>query len=152
MPAKVMHLQKKFANVVLYTEREKLAAEKRDYQTASVTDIPAAWSAEERETEDGTVEVLLDVSTYWSRVGQLKQVAYRDGEVVTTRRFPLLFKLAALLSIHHSAAEVERTFSVEKQVLTLKRNKMTQSTFNAHMLIHNNVTSLGGCHNVKDAI
>ena len=153
MPAKVMHLQKKFANVVLYTEREKLAAETRDYQTASVTDIPAAWSAEERETEDGTVEVLLDISTYWSRVGQLKQVAYRDGEVVTTRRFPLLFKLAAaLLSIHHSAAEVERTFSVEKQVLTLKRNKMTQSTFNAHMLIHNNVTSLGGCHHVKDAI
>ena len=59
-----MKLQKKYANVVLYTEREKLAAETRDYQTASVTDIPSAWSAEERETEDGTVEVLLDVSTY----------------------------------------------------------------------------------------
>ena len=153
IPAKVMKLQKKYANVVLYTEREKLAAETRDYQTASVTDIPSAWSAEERETEDGTVEVLLDVSTYWSRVGQLKQVAYRDGEVITTCRFPLLFKLAAaLLSIHHSAAEVERAFSVEKVVLTLKRNKMTQSTFNAHMLIHNNVKSLGGCQHVKHAI
>ena len=153
IPAKVMKLQKKYANVVLYTEREKLAAETRDYQTASVTDIPSAWSAEERETEDGTVEVLLDVSTYWSRVGQLKQVAYRDGEVITTCRFPLLFKLAAaLLSIHHSAAEVERAFSVEKEVLTLKRNKMTQSTFNAHMLIHNNVKSLGGCQHVKHAI
>ena len=153
IPAKVMKLQKKYSNVVLYTEREKLAAETRDYQTASVTDIPSAWSAEERETEDGTVEVLLDVSTYWSRVGQLKQVAYRDGEVITTCRFPLLFKLAAaLLSIHHSAAEVERAFSVEKEVLTLKRNKMTQSTFNAHMLIHNNVKSLGGCQHVKHAI
>ena len=29
---------------------------------------------------------------------------------------------------------------------------MSQSTFNAHMLIHNSVKSLGGCHHVKQAI
>ena len=76
-----------------------------------------------------------------------------DGEVIMICRFPLLFKLAAaLLCIHHSAAEVERRFSVEKEVLTLKRNRMDQSTFNAHMLIHNNVKSLGGCRHVKAAI
>ena len=37
-------------------------------------------------------------------------------------------------------------------MLTLKRNRMDQSTFNAHMLIHNNVKSLGGCRHVKAAI
>ena len=67
--AKVMYLQK-FANVVPYTERERLAAEVRDYQSASAIEIPAAWSVEERETAEGNVEVMLDVSTYWTRVGQ----------------------------------------------------------------------------------
>ena len=77
----------------------------------------------------------------------------QDGDVVSEQRFLLLCKLAqALLSIHHSAAEVERTFSVEKEILTLKRNKLSQNTFNAHMLIRNNVKSSGGCVKVKQSI
>ncbi|KAK2161418.1 hypothetical protein NP493_1580g00008 [Ridgeia piscesae] len=80
-------------------------------------------------------------------------VCIKEGEKVSVPCFPLLSKLSvALLSIHHSAAEVERTFSVEKEVLTLKRNKMSQGTFNAHMLIRNSVKSIGGCHNVKATI
>ena len=35
--------------------------------------------------------------------------------------------------MHHSAAEVERTFSVEKEVLTLECRKISQSTFNRYI-------------------
>ena len=149
----IMYLQRKFANIVPLVKSEDLEVEVRDYQGAMSSDIPTKWYKEEVETENGTKEVLQDVSSYWNSVGGLKVMKVDNGAMISVQRFPLLFKLAtALLTIHHSAAEVERTFSVEKEVLTLKRNKMSQDTFNAHMLIRNNVKTIGGCAKVKAAI
>ena len=151
--AKMLYLHRKFANVIPYSQRDILVDEIHDYQSATLADIPVKWYKEDKETDHGMVVTLIDISVYWARVAELQKMNIQDGDVVSEQRFPLLCKLAqALLSIHHSAAEVERTFSVEKEILTLKRNKMSQNTFNAHMLIRNNVKSSGGCVKVKQSI
>ncbi|KAK2164312.1 hypothetical protein NP493_1421g01020, partial [Ridgeia piscesae] len=64
-------------------------------------DIPKKWYTETQATENGEHDVLLDVSTYWSHVGELKVLKIQNGSMVSVPRFPLLSKLSmALLSIH----------------------------------------------------
>ena len=82
-------------------QQKELANELRDYQGATSADIPKKWYTETQATENGEHDVLLDVSTYWSHVGELKVLNIQNGSMVSVPRFPLLSKLSmALLSIH----------------------------------------------------
>jgi hypothetical protein len=97
-----------------------------EWKLYSVDDIPVEWQISQESNTDGPATSIDD---YWSRVISIKNAS-------GLRKYSCLGKVVrACLSLSHGNADVERSFSVNKKVVTADRVSLGQDTINALRIV-----------------